>query len=354
MKIGLVVPGNLWFSPYVCIYTDILNERNIEYDIISWNRDGSDKNVDTAFNLNIHTLKRYQKIIPFLKYLSFIKSTIERNKYEKLIIFGSQTALLLYPFLKKKYGKKFVLDFRDLSIEQLPILNFLFEKVIKISSLNVISSVGFKKYLPETDYLISHNISASSFNDRKSQTETSNVHSDLINVLTIGSIRDYESNLEVVKALANKEDIQLSFVGKGEASERLRKYTVENKIHNVCFHGFYKKDDEALYIKNTTFLNIYYPQIKSHTSALSNRFYNGLIYNKPMIVTSNSVQGNFVEQYNLGVSVNNCDNLDEKLRKFRSEFHETKFNSSAEKLLEDFMVDYVNFKEEILKFLLTK
>lgn len=350
MKIGLIVPGNLWFSPYVNIYTNILIQNNIEYEIISWNRDGTDKPNGTAFNLNINQLKRFQKFVPFIKYLSFIKSTIRKNKYDKLIVFGPQIALLLYPFLKKEYNNNFILDYRDLSIDQLPIFKIIFKKVLKISSLNVISSIGFKKYLPEENYLISHNISSDLLMNKRAETEENSLKSDDINVLTIGSIRDYEANLEVVKALANKDNIKLYFVGKGDASSLLEKYTIEHNIENIFFHGFYKKEEEEHYIEKATFLNIYYPKIKSHSSALSNRFYNSLIYNRPMIVTSSSIQGDFVEQYNLGVSVDNCNNLENKLRKFQLEFNEIQFNNSAGKLLTDFKTDYDIFQAEVLSF----
>lgn len=352
MKIGLIVPGNLWFSPYVNIYTDILTQNNIEYEIISWNRDGADKEGDTTFNLNVNTLKRHEKVIPFLKYLSYIKSTVRKNNYDKLIVFGPQTALLLYSFLKKEYKNKFILDYRDLSIEQLPVLKNLFKKVLNISSINIISSEGFKKHLPPSDYLISHNLNSNALKGDRIN-EGINLRTDEISVLTIGSIRDYESNLEVVKALANKKNFKLFFVGKGDASTMLEKYAIENKIENIFFHGFYKKEEEVDFINKCTFLNIYYPKIKSHSSALSNRFYNGVIYNRPMIVTSNSIQGEFIEQYNLGVSIDDCDNLDEKLLKFKNEFNQTEFTESARELLENFKKDYFAFIEKVSNFLRT-
>ena len=42
MKVGLILPGTIWYAPYVRIYTRILDENNTEYSIISWNRDGKD------------------------------------------------------------------------------------------------------------------------------------------------------------------------------------------------------------------------------------------------------------------------------------------------------------------------
>ena len=223
MKIGLILPGNLWFCPYVNIYTQILNDNNIDYDIISWNRDGSESSAETVFDLNVTSFNRYQKLMPFLEYLNFIKKTLKKKKYQKIIVFGPQLGLLLYPFLKNNYKNNFILDYRDLSIEQLPFLNVLFKKVLSISSINVLSSEGFKKHLPKGEYVISHNFSS----DKAASRNESSVQifeKETVNVLTIGSIRDFEANLEVVKALGNKENIKIYFVGKGEVSSLLENY----------------------------------------------------------------------------------------------------------------------------------
>ena len=34
MKIGLILPANIWYCPFVNIYTKILERENIDYDII--------------------------------------------------------------------------------------------------------------------------------------------------------------------------------------------------------------------------------------------------------------------------------------------------------------------------------
>lgn len=36
MKVALVLPGSIWYAPYVRIYTRILNEENVDYVTISW------------------------------------------------------------------------------------------------------------------------------------------------------------------------------------------------------------------------------------------------------------------------------------------------------------------------------
>lgn len=351
MKIGLVLPGNIWFCPYVKIYTEILDNYNIEYDIINWNRDGSEFQTDTTFNYIVKSTSRFNKVIPFINYIKFIKSTLKTKKYKKVVVFGPQLGLLLYFFLKRNYFKKFILDYRDLSIEQLPLFKLIFSKLVIVSNFNAISSFGFTKYLPSSEYFLSHNLNIKLIDEIDNETSRDIFKDGPINILTIGSIRDYESNLEVLKSLANNEKFILNFVGKGFASELLKKYVKDNNINNVFFKGFYQKFEEESLIKNATFLNIYYPMIKSHSSAMSNRFYNSLLYKRPMIVTSNSIQGDYVENFNLGLSLKNCNNLSEQILNFRNNFDYYKFDNSSNILLQDFKKDYDIFERKVVDFI---
>jgi hypothetical protein len=353
MKIGLLLPGNLYFCPFVKIYTKILDTYNINYEILFWDREGIGETGDIVFKEKIRpTLNRITKFIPYIKYSLFLRKQIKQRKYDKLIVFGPQVGIFLYLFLKKKYKKRFIFDYRDLSIEQ--IFKKTFAKLLNISCVNVISSSGFKKYLPKQfDYILSHNFDVDIVKEMlKQKDEIADLpNNSTIDVLTIGGIRDYESNLSVIKALENKLDFTLRFVGKGASSQLLEKYTKEHNVENVYFHGFYKKEEESDFIKHSSFMNIFYPKIKSHETALSNRFYNALIYKKPMIVTSNSVQGEYIEKYGLGLSMDNCNNLDIKIKEYIAQFDFSSFCKRCNLLLELFIKDYSVFEKSLLTFM---
>lgn len=350
MRTCLILPGNLWFCPYVNTYVKILEDNNIKYDIISWNRDSSEPTGKFTFDLIEKSKSRVSKYFKFLKYLKFIKNCLDNNNYDKVVIFGPQLGILLYSYLRKKYKKKFIFDYRDLSIEQLPFFKWIFKKLLSISDLNVISSIGFKKYLPQSDYVISHNFNFDSYVTSR-DTSTGIFQKDFINVVTIGSIRDYSANIEVVKALANRPFFNLYFIGKGDVSNLIKEYVEQHDINNVFFSGFYNKSEEAELIRNATFINIYYPKIKSHSSAMSNRFYNSLIFKRPMIVTSESIQGDYVENYSLGLSIGNCENLAEKIFEFKNKFDTDKFDASSDKLLLLFKSDFEYFSKAVNGFL---
>ena len=171
-----------------------------------------------------------------------------------------------------------------------------------------------------------------------------------IDVLTIGGIRDYLSNIEVVKSLANKDGFKCRFIGKGHASQRIEQYCEEQKISNVSFSGFYKKEEESNFIKTATFMNIFYPRIITHDTAMSNRFYNSLIYKKPMIVTKGTTQGDLVEKYKLGVAIDNCQNLTKELVEFVKVEDFCAYAARCNKLLGRFLQDQKTFENAIKQF----
>lgn len=353
MKVGLILPGNIWFSPYVRIYTQILEELGVDYDIVSWNRDGSDRKEGFQFEMQCsNDSSRISKFLPYIHYISYVKKIIIQNDYERLIVFGPQIGIFINHFLTKRYKKRYVFDYRDLSIEQKNIFKIPFLSVLKNSFANVISSPGFVQCLPKRfNYLLSHNFDITKVTKAIEEQTSIEYNHDVVNVLTIGGIRDYESNISVVNALCNKTDFKMSFVGKGIAADRIKEYVVKNDIKNVEFEGYYPKEKEGDYIQRCSMLNIFYPKIQSHSTALSNRFYNSLIYKKPMIVTSNSTQGDYVEKYGLGLSLDNCSNLDEKINKYLSNFNYKEFIGRCNELLELFLKDTIILKSTIKDFL---
>lgn len=351
MKVGLILPGNIWFSPYVHIYTHVLEEKSIPYDIISWNRDGRDPIVGVQYQGNNELSGRFSKILPYFRYSNFIKKVVLAQKYDRLVVFGPQLAIFLSRFLKRYYKNKYIFDYRDLSIEQYKLLHIPFKRVLKYSVANFISSPGFKRCLPKGyKYYLSHNFNIEAVHSALNQTAQLNDSQKPICVLTIGGIRDYDANIEVVNALSNKDDFHLSFVGKGYAAPLIEQFANREGVQNIDFVGYYQKEEEASYIRNSTFLNIYYPKIISHETALSNRFYNALIYKKPMLVTSNSTQGDYVEKHQLGLAVNDCSKLDGKMRSWLQQTNQKAFAERCNALLREFVNDYQLFEEAIQRF----
>lgn len=350
-SIALVVPANLWYSPYVKIYMTLLDSWSIEYDIIYWDRFKNNKEEGIVFKGN-GGRKFFEKLIGYYRFSRFVKRQLEKRKYSKVIVFTSQAAIFLYPYLIKHFNKKYILDFRDLSIEQKPIFNKIYNRLLQHSYANVISSNGFKNCLPKgIDYILSHNFIV---DEVRKAIRPKNIDLKIrpIEILTIGGIRHYETNALIMSIFGNISNYKLRFVGIGPAVELLKSHMVQEAYNNIDFEGYYDKGKEPSIISQSTIINILFPNERSHQVAMSNRFYHSLIYRRPMIVTKGQIQGDYCEKYNLGVTVdiNNVGNVANILKNWLSKFDPQKFDENCIFLLKSFLSDYDVFKNMLRSF----
>lgn len=350
MKYAVILNGDL-NDPHLKIYLNELGEKGISPDVIFWDRTGAFKSSEFAFaSKSVVTDSSIKRLVQYFAFSFYIKRIIRKNNYDKLVVISPQVALFMPFFLKRKYKKKYIFDYRDLSIEQNSIFKPFFKIVLKNSYANMISSPGFKEYLPkEFHYVLSHNFTIK--NLRAAILEQPEpIAPGLVKLLTIGAIR-FDANYSIIDSLGNKENIELDFVGKGDAAPVLQNYANTKCYKNIKFEGQYRKEEESGIIKNHSMINIFYPNWPSHISALSNRFYNSLMYKRPMLVTKGSVQGNYVEKYGVGLAVENCDNLSDKIIKYLNDLDFNDYSERCNKLLHRFEADYVIFKNVFDKFL---
>lgn len=349
-RIGIVLPANVWFCPFVNIYTQILDEYGVNYDIINWDKTGDESPASISYKGDAGN-SSVSKLLNYWKFSKFVKKNLKHNNYDKVIVFGSQIGIFCSNFLKKYYPSKYIFDFRDLSIEQKRIFKSTFERLLHNSYRNVISSPGFIKYLPSgNEYIISHNFIVTEVKSALGKICNHRLTKP-IDVLTIGGIRDADSNILVIDALGNDDRYSLRFVGKGPAAEILKKHAKDKNYKNVSFEGYYKKEDEPDIIRTTQFLNIFYPNKISHITALSNRFYNSIIYRKPMITTKGQIQGDFCEKYNLGIAISDASELNVKLAQWLQTEDFEAYQTRCISLLKSFLNDYDRFKNMIIDFI---
>ena len=345
MKVALIIPGSLWYAPYMRIYTRMLDRLGTDYGIISWNREGDDQPEGYQYQVRCPQGHGSASISAYWGYVRFIRQTVRREQFDRIVVFGPQMTCLLAPMLLLRYRHRYIIDYRDLSIEQRPVIRQCFALMLRYSYANVVSSPGFLPHLPKAEYLISHNISES----RIPKTMV-NGQCSMVNVLTIGAIRDTEQNLEVVKSLGNHQGFTLQFVGKGHAAPIIEAYCKEHGIKNVQFHGFYEKEEEAGFVDDCTVMNIYYPRIITHDTALSNRFYLSLQHHRPMIVTRGTTQGDYAERYGVGIAIDSCEGLSDELRQFLTT-DQNAYARCCDALMAEFQKDQERFEATVIKFI---
>lgn len=353
MKVAIIILGNSWVCPYVNIYKRMFDKAGCGCDIILWDRDGSDAGAANAFRSGAAApLNPFSKAVGYLRYARFIKKTVIAKGYDRLVVSGPHLAILLSSFLRKRYAGKYILDYRDIAVEQHPLLRGRYSKALAASYCNVISSPGFKEFLPAgKHYFLSHNFSYEAALASLSAANPPFSNRFPVKILTIGSIRNFSSNVRLLDSLGNNSRYAMQFTGRGEAAAELQEYAVSHSIANASFSGFYNKADEASIVAGCTFINILFPSDKQHSPIMSNRFYLALIYKKPVIVTAGSTQAGYVREFGLGIVVDDTRNLDRQLSGFLSGFNYSVFCARCNELLARFAGDHRSLERTVAGFL---
>lgn len=288
MKVGIIGFSNLCLMPYLYTYTDYLQNRNIEFDVIYWDR----KDLHEKSNFNSYayhakiknTAPKIAKVNNLLGYMRFIKSKIKSGDYDLMIIMTSLPAVLLNPILCKHYSNRYLVDVRDYTYEHIFIYQKLFKKVLSHSALNVISSPGFREFLPFKQAVLCHNLSFKKEGNqliRKSLPRKTNP----IKISYIGFITYYEQCLNMINVLANDHRFEFHFYGMGEYNQAIQEYCANRMIRNVFLHGPYKPEEKEEIYRNTDIIFNVYGKGSNLRYALSNKFYESAWYCIPILVS---------------------------------------------------------------------
>ena len=349
-KVLLISGSNPDMAPFVGFYEKIFKKNSIKFDILYWNRHGYMRNpypdsivYERSFRNDYSTLRKLYE--SFLFYL-FCKKELKKRHYKSIICFTIMPFLFFGHFLKKNYNTKYIFDIRDYSpILKNGIFRRIVEYIIKNSAATVISSEGFKVWLPKSiDYTISHNTAAELLNTDYILPQ----RKQRLSILTIGyMIRFYPNDL-IIDAFGGDEEMFLNFVGDGPVAEALKNYCLEKGYNNVSFSGRYNKEDEIGYYKAADMINILLPHGINSDSCMSNRFYNAVLTRKPMIVNEGCYQAQLVEKYHLGVVIYDYHKIRETVQSYWESFDVSLFNKGCVEFIEKVAEDIDLFEAKVI------
>lgn len=348
MRIALILSSNLWFSPYVRYYTSVLDWLDIKHELIVWNRFGTTEAGVKAYNL-ASPLNRslLGKMVDSYRYSRFVRSQLKRERYDRLVVFTLQNALMLYPMLKKKYRGRYVVDIRDYSVAQ-RLMGWRLPGVVQDAAMAVVSSSGFRAWLPKgVAYCIQHNTETYHPQPMQAVIEGQTRY----RILTIGAIGYFDANRTLIESLADDPMFEVAFVGSGYAEQMLKDFVGSSGIKNVIFQGRYAKQDEPKLLHGASLLSILMDDSINSKTLMSNRFYLSLIYGIPMMVDAGTEQARWVEKYNLGLIIDKKQDLKQQIIQFLQNFNRDKFESGRRVCLEIIRQDNAEFESQFNAFL---
>ncbi|RNC88693.1 MAG: hypothetical protein ED555_13785 [Allomuricauda sp.] len=354
LKVALVFPNNLYTSPYLPYYTQLLDKENVAYDIISWNRNDRVEQGTVAFTLKNKKGPKVLRILDYFKFRKFALRELEKNNYDKVIVFTCQLGIYLQGYLKKNFPKKYILDIRDYS-PMVPYFKNKIGKLIEHAHWVSLSSNGFKSWLPTgSRYMLSHNVNIELVEEALQTEEVKNplFLKKAILVDTIGQIKDFPSDAEVVMVLGNDARFQLNFIGFGPTSAKLEEFAIKEKIKNVDFSGPYKKEEEKNLLKETDLINILISNNTFNNQVLSNRLYLSALLKIPCMVNDYTVeQQKIIDHFKFGIVIKDYEQIPDEILRFKEQYNPEKFKEACTTFLKEVRKDYELFESNLRTFI---
>lgn len=329
-KILIVCATNTSYMPYLNNYLDEFNKKNIQYDLLVWDRMSiSEDGCKYIYKDDKNTVGR--SFIDYLKFSLYVNKVLKQN-YSKVLIFSIQLAFFCQRILTTKYKNRFILDIRD--YHKL-IKGINKKRLVKNSFAVVISSPGYKVFLPKNyKYIINHNTTIDSID----KIDNNEVLSDSKYITYMGAIRDLDINMKLVDSLRGSQ-FEAYFAGESDNSKILKEYCEKND-YKVRFSGRYLKKDEINIYKDTLLVNVLrYNDSLNNSIALPNRLYNAPIFSRPLLAFKGTYLASIIEKYNLGLVIEDFKDLDKQIRDYIFSFNYEKYNQGRIKFLKSVIDD---------------
>ncbi|MBQ2677260.1 MAG: glycosyltransferase [Clostridia bacterium] len=350
-KICIITTRNIFNSPCLEKYQNILNSK---YDIFYWDRCGIEESCGAEnhykyFKTVPANVSLIRKALPYLGfYLALIKF-LTKHRYEKLIVFPTQTAWLMLPWLKGRYKSKYVLDIRDYSGE-FGIQGKLTNSVVKSAGLTTITSPAYTSFLPEGDYVISHNIQeidralVEQYRCRKRADDAPIVLS------FVGSVRFIDVQCKLIDKFKNDPRFLIKFIGRG--SENLKDYCDDNNITNVEIIGRFERNElPDFYMQTDIAINVYGNNTPVLNYALSNKLYSAAIMGMPLVVSPDTYMAEIVEKYGFGVAVDlEEDGVADKVYDYYNSLNKQELFDNCDAFMKVAYSDDAKYRESLLDF----
>jgi len=334
--VALIFCGDLKYCPYIKRYTERLEEKQVPYQVLFWNRGSFQLDMPENYRYfdspSAEDLSKKEKLRDFFRFRKWLKKQFKTYKYDRIVALSTLTGILLFDFLLSR-PHRYVFDIRDYSYEHIGLFRFLEKRLIRKSAFTAISSKGFQAFLPKHDYVIAHN-----FNRKEIVEETVfSRKADPIQFVWNGTMRYLPFQKGYIDALKNDDRFQIVYHGTGTELENFKAYCRENDVRNAVFTGVYDNKDKPKLLENAAILNNCYgdKNADSLRYAISNRYYDGLIFRIPQVVEPDGYKAGMTEEKGVGVAWNADADFADRLYAYYHSIDPETFNRSCREALEE-------------------
>ena len=350
-KICFITIGNIYMVPYINTYA---NQIKNKYSIIYWDREGKNEDNEDVkyyrFYKELSPKDKLKKIIGFIQYRNFIKRILLEEKFDLVIFLQTWSALLMADFVEKFYPGKYIVDVRDYTHEKNAIIYNREKKLMKKAAMCVISSEGYKEFLPPHDYYIFHNArelpveKVAALRERKKEKGT-------LNISFIGYVNYQEQHKKLLLGLKNDPRFHLNFIG--TRAKELEPFCKENGINNVTLKDTFASSKTLDFYENTDFVNnLYGNNTPTLDYALSNKLYFAAELRMPILTCPNTYMSKVSGEYEFGLNVDlDAPLIGDRLWNYYTSIDWSRLNSGCEKFMNKVNLEQKASREKLIEII---
>ena len=357
-KIAILSAVNIRHMSLISLYTDILRERGIEYDIIYMDKYGEDEDFECRkkyryVNVVKQNWPRPYKALKYMMFRPWAEKIMKRENYDFIIVWNDVAIFMFGSFLARHFKGKYCLNVRDNMKYDKKIYQKMFERSFSNSAFNTISSKGYLDFLPQNaSYLPIHSLNLSVLKGMKIH-ERMRMEGESIRIGFIGYVRFYERNKKLLDAFANDKRFELHYYGTN--ADVLRQYADEKEIHNTVFHDTFPVEDTAKYLENIDVMNnLYGNETVNLRKAISIKLFHALYARIPILVCPDTYIGTIAKEIGIGFEISDekiDHTLPDRLYDWYRSLNYDKLNSSCEEYLEETEKENAKFHEKAIEII---
>ena len=295
--------GNIYLAPYISAYADIIRG---SFSIVCWNREKINEKYPNAivysYNNELKVGSKTKKIRGYIGYRKYIIKILTAHDFDEVVLLQTWGALLLNKFLVKKYSGRYIVDVRDYTYEKNLIVRIVEQYVFKKAGMCVISSKGYKAFLPKgIKYYVAHNIRNLSFDEVK-EIRCRKREKEILSIAFIGFVEYQEQHKKLIMALKNDSRFRLLFVGTKALD--LEDFCRINNVKNVILIDTFDSKNILNYYRDVDIVNnLYGNNTPTLDYALSNKLYFAAELHMPILVCPNTYMQKITQKYNMSITV---------------------------------------------------
>ena len=313
-RIGIVFFHNLRYAPFIKYYTDLLDKiSGIEYEVIYYNRNRSlnepndNKYIPVPWiGKGTNAASKIEKAANFAFWKLYVNRLLKKKKYDFIIVAMTTAAVLIEKYLTSQYIGKYIFDVRDYTQEHIKRFYEAEKRLVDHSALNVISSPGFKKFLPNGDYRICHNFSGKIIDKIKYKKKTGFP----IQISYIGSISYEDQCIQLMRLVDLDERFSFFFYGNESTSHRVSLEVEHLANSRIRMLGPFMPDEkEKIYSESALVFNCYGNKHPLVLHAISNKHYDGALYRVPVLNSPGTIMDELAGKFGYALDLDNQTDL---------------------------------------------